>query len=192
MCTSRFWSRVPILLSMCVLSWTLPSAVNLVRGEGFTVSENQGSETNRPGLRGQIQKHNEERPSVRTNMPYGISTVNLIDASRVGEVFDTSNPTLNAYTNPNTSGVTFRTSWADVEPEEGKFDFRKIDTVLANAEKNGKWVRLILVPGFGTPSWAMQGVQSGMFSIQYGPGTGTVKRLPMPWDTCTSTVGSHS
>jgi hypothetical protein len=131
----------------------------------------------------QVKTGNQQRVLVRTNMPYGISTVNLIDASRVGKLFDTSNPTLNAYTNPNTSGVTFRTSWADVEPDEGKFDFSKIDTVLANAEKNGKWVRLILVPGFGTPGWAMQGVQSGMFSIQYGPGTGTVKRLPMPWDS---------
>jgi hypothetical protein len=118
-----------------------------------------------------------------TNVPYGISTVNLINAARVGKPFDTSNPTLNAYTNPNTSGVTFRTSWADVEPEDGKYDFSKIDTVLTNAEKNGKWVRLILLPGFGTPSWAMHGVQSGMFGIQYGPGTGTVERLPMPWDS---------
>jgi len=115
-------------------------------------------------------------------MPSGISAVNLIDAARVGKLFDTSNPTLNAYANPNTSGLTFRTSWADVEPEEGKFDFSKIDTILANAEKNGKWVRLILVPGFGTPGWALQGVQSGMFSIQYGPGAGKAKTLPIPWD----------
>jgi len=146
-------------------------------------TEMQRSQANTPSLRRQINQNKQQRGSVNTNMPFGISTVNLIDASRVGKLFDTSNPTLNAYTNPNTSGVTFRTSWADVEPEKGKFDFSKIDTVLANAEKNGKWVRLILVPGFGTPSWAMQGVQSGMFSIQYGPGAGTVKSLPMPWDS---------
>jgi hypothetical protein len=141
------------------------------------------SQANIPGLSRQINQNSQQRGSVSTNMPSGISTVNLIDASRVGKLFDTSNPTLNAFTNPNTSGVTFRTSWADVEPEEGKFDFSKVDTVLANAEKNGKWVRLILLPGFGTPDWAMQGVQSGMFTIQYGPGAGTAKRLPMPWDS---------
>jgi hypothetical protein len=33
-----------------------------------------------------------------------------------------------------------------------RFDFSKIDTVFANAEKNGKWVELILIPGFGTPA----------------------------------------
>jgi beta-galactosidase GanA len=81
--------------------------------------------------------------------------VNGIDAHRVGQLFDTSNPVLNAYSNPNTSGVTFRTSWADVESADGKFDFSTIDTVFANAEKNGKWVELILIPGFGTPGWAL-------------------------------------
>ena len=120
--------------------------------------------------------------SAHTTVPSGISAVNSIDLHRVGQLFDTSNPTLNAYTNPNTSGVTFRTSWADVEPEEGKFNFSKIDTVFANAEKNGKWVELILIPGFGTPGWAMEGAQSGTFTIGYGPGSGTSLPLPAPWD----------
>jgi Beta-galactosidase len=167
---------------MCVLSWTLPDAVNLARGGGLTVSQNRDSETNRPGLRRQINQHNEEQPSVRTNMPYGISAVNSIDANRAGQLFDASNPALNAYTNPNTSGVTFRTSWADVEPQDGKFNFSQIDTVFANAEKNGKWVELILIPGFGTPGWALRGVQSGTFAIPYGPGAGTLLALPVPWD----------
>jgi hypothetical protein len=115
-------------------------------------------------------QQNQQRARATTNLPYGISVVNKIDAHRVGQLFDTGNPTLNAYSNPNTSGITFRTSWADVESEDGKFDFSKIDIVFANAEKNGKWVELILIPGFGTPSWAMQGVQNGMFTIPYGPG----------------------
>jgi hypothetical protein len=119
---------------------------------------------------------------VRINIPYGLSTANPIDAHRTGKLFDTSNPTLNAYTNPNMSGVTFRTSWADVEPEDGKFDFSKIDTVFDSAEKYGKWVELILIPGFGTPGWAMQGVQSGTFTVSYGPGNGTRLPLPVPWD----------
>ncbi len=43
-------------------------------------------------------------------------------------------------------------------------------------------MKLILIPGFGTPSWAMQGVQSGMFAIGYGPGSGKLLPLPVPWD----------
>ena len=152
---SRLWPTVLILLNMCLFSWAFVSAP---------------------------AQQNQQRARATTNLPFGISVVNGIDAHRVGQLYDTSNPTLNAYSNPNTSGVTFRTSWADVESEEGKFDFSKIDTVFANAEKNGKWVELILIPGFGTPGWAMQGVQSGMFTIPYGPGSGMLLPLPVPWD----------
>jgi hypothetical protein len=175
---------------MCLLSWTFlsahaqhkaemhkegneersysePGAGHRVAGEESRSSENQDSEANRPGFKKHIKQHNHQRASVKTDMPYGISVVNHMDTHRVGQLFDTSNPTLNAYTNPNTSGVTFRTSWADVEPEDGKFDFSKIDTVFANAEKNGKWVKLILIPGFGTLAGQCKGCraeysQSGM------------------------------
>ena len=39
-----------------------------------------------------------------------------------------------------------------------------------------------MIPGFGTPGWAMKGVQSGTFAIPYGPGNGTSLPLPVPWD----------
>jgi hypothetical protein len=199
---SWLWSTVPVLLSIGLWSSTFPSAgarhnaaigdeENNDRsfspragygaaGEESRSSENQDRKA--PGARRDRQQRNQQRALVRTNAPSGISVVNHVDTQRAGKLFDTSNPTLNAYANPNTSGVTFRTSWADVEPEDGKFDFSKIDVVFANAEKNGKWVELILIPGFGTPSWAMHGVQSGMFAIQYGRGNGTLLPLPVPWD----------
>jgi len=201
---SRLLSTVPVLLSTCLLSWTFlsahaqrkadmrgqdkepsysePGAGDRAAGEQSRSSENQDSQAKRPGVRGNRKQRNEEQGSARTNMPYGISVVNRMGTYKGGLLFDTSNPTLNAYTNPNTSGVTFGTQWAAVEPEEGKFDFSKIDTVFTNAEKNGKWVDLILIPGFATPGWAMQGVQSGTFAIQYGARVGTVLPLPVPWD----------
>jgi len=121
-------------------------------------------------------------PLALPNLPTGLSTVSTSDELRIGQLFDTTDPLLNAYANPNTSGVTFRTSWADIEPGDGSFDFSKLDTVFAGAEKGGKWVELILIPGFGTPAWAMQGVQGGLFAIPYGPGNGKVLPLPVPWD----------
>jgi hypothetical protein len=166
---------------MVILSAALAMAVALparTQPQGPTVSPRNDAPL-KPNSRQPVQPSKRQLPP---NMPHGISVINLMDAQRVGKPFDTSNPTLNAYTNPNTSGVTFRTSWADVEPEEGKFDFSKIDTVFANAESNGKWVELILIPGFGTPGWAMQGVQSGVFAIAYGAGTGKLLPMPVPWD----------
>jgi len=93
-------------------------------------------------------QQNQQRARATTNLPYGISVVNKIDAHRVGQLFDTGNPTLNAYSNPNTSGITFRTSWADVESEDGKFDFSKIDIVFANAEKKWQVGRAYFDTGF--------------------------------------------
>jgi hypothetical protein len=43
-------------------------------------------------------------------------------------------------------------------------------------------VQLLIFPGFFSPPWALEGAASEQFPIQYGPGKGTVERLPMPWD----------
>jgi hypothetical protein len=102
---------------------------------------------------------------------------NFEPSTRVGSLFDER-----TVTNPNVAGLTFRTSWADVEPAEGDFVWTKLDTVFGNAEKNSKWVELVLIPGFGTPAWAVQDVQTATFGVKYGPGKGEDLLLPLPWD----------
>jgi Beta-galactosidase len=110
--------------------------------------------------------------------PRGLTAVNNFEPStRVGSLFDDR-----TYTNPNLAGLTFRTSWADVEPAQGNFVWTKLDTVFDNAEKNSKWVELVLIPGFGTPAWALPGVSTATFSVVYGPGKGDNLLLPLPWD----------
>ncbi len=103
----------------------------------------------------------------------GITAVNNLEPSQPrGSFFDGILFDNRIYTNPNIAGLTFRTSWADIEPTQGDFVWTKLDTVFDNAEKNNKWVELVLIPGFGTPAWALQGVQTSTFSIIYGPGKG--------------------
>jgi hypothetical protein len=110
--------------------------------------------------------------------PRGLTVVNNFEPStRVGGLFDER-----TYANPNVAGLTFRTSWADIEPTEGDFVWNKLNTVFDNAEKNGKWVELVLIPGFGTPAWALQGVETATFNVKYGPGKGDDLPLPLPWD----------
>lgn len=118
-------------------------------------------------------------PPARTyTQPRGITAVNNFEPStRVGSLFDDQ-----TYTNPNLAGLTFRTSWADIEPSQGNFAWTKLDTVFDKAERNGKWVELVLIPGFGTPAWALQSVQSATFGVKYGPGKGEQLSLPLPWD----------
>lgn len=119
----------------------------------------------------------------QANQPRGITAVNNLEPSTPkasffdGKLFDDR-----TYTNPNVAGLTFRTSWADLEPTQDEFVWTKLDTVFDNAEKNSKWVELVLIPGFGTPTWALQGVQTSTFSVNYGPGKGENLVMPLPWD----------
>ena len=50
--------------------------------------------------------------------PRGLTAVNNFEPStRVGGLFDDR-----TYANPNVAGLTFRTSWADIEPAEGDIE----------------------------------------------------------------------
>jgi hypothetical protein len=89
---------------------------------------------------------------------------------------------LRALNNPFISGVALQMRWRDIEPVQGKPDWSKLDQLFAAAESSKKWVQLLIFPGFFAPPWALEGAKTEMFAIQYGPGKGTVERLPMPWD----------
>jgi hypothetical protein len=89
---------------------------------------------------------------------------------------------LRALTNASVSSVAFQIRWRDIEPVEGKPDWSRLDQLFAAAETSGKWVQLLVFPGFFSPTWAMEGAQTEFFPLQYGPGKGTAALLPMPWD----------
>jgi hypothetical protein len=88
-----------------------------------------------------------------------------------------------AVNNPSMSGVALQIHWSDLEPTEGKPDWSKLDELFDAAKSSKKWVQLLIFPGFFTPAWALKGVVTEPFPIQYGPGKGTVEALPIPWDT---------
>ncbi|MGB7622402.1 MAG: hypothetical protein WBN92_08645 [Terriglobia bacterium] len=89
---------------------------------------------------------------------------------------------LRALDNPFISGVALQIRWRDIEPVQGQPDWSKLDQLFAAAESSKKWVQLLIFPGFFAPAWAKEGAQTDLFPIQYGPGKGTVEKLPMPWD----------
>ncbi len=89
---------------------------------------------------------------------------------------------LRALANPFMSGVALQIHWSDIEPAPGKPDWSKLDQLFAAADSSRKWVQLLIFPGFFSPAWALEGVETEQFAIQYGPGNGTVMSLPMPWD----------
>jgi len=89
---------------------------------------------------------------------------------------------LEALNNPYVSGVAVQINWRDIEPVEGKPDWSKLDALFDTATSSMKWVQLDIVPGFFSPTWALEGVKTDVFNIPYGPGGGSMGTLPMPWD----------
>ena len=89
---------------------------------------------------------------------------------------------LRALKNPCISGVALQIHWSEIEPLQGSPDWSKLDELFAAAESSKKWLHLEIFPGFFAPAWALEGVKTEQFPIQYGPGKGTVLRLPMPWN----------
>jgi hypothetical protein len=89
---------------------------------------------------------------------------------------------LQVLNNPFMNGVAVQINWRDIEPDQGKPDWTQLDALFAAAEAAKKWVHLIMFPGFFSPAWALEGAQTDLFKIQYGPGKGTDAKLPMPWD----------
>jgi hypothetical protein len=80
------------------------------------------------------------------------------------------------------SGVDLQIDWRDIEPVQGKPDWSKLDALFAAAISSKKWVKLDIFPGFFSPEWALEGAKTDFFNIPYGPGSGAVAKLPMPWD----------
>jgi hypothetical protein len=86
------------------------------------------------------------------------------------------------YANPAVDGIMIRTFWSSVEPASDQFDWSFIDSQVQAASASGKKVILAVLPGAFTPSWALQGVQSAQFRVDYGFIQGTTVTLPLPWD----------
>lgn len=154
---TRLRCAVRVLLGICLLSWTLLPA---------RAQSNQGLERGEPLRCG----------STGDAIPRGL-VVLLPSGERNYRSLN-----LQALNNPSMSGVAVQINWRDIEPVRGEPDWSQLDALFAAAESSKKWVHLIMFPGFFSPAWALEGVQTDQFKIQYGPGKGTVARLPMPWD----------
>ncbi len=53
--------------------------------------------------------------------------------------------------NPYITGVVLRMYWRDLNPQKDSYDWSYIDTNIQKAQMNGKYVRLMIAPGFYSP-----------------------------------------
>jgi hypothetical protein len=86
------------------------------------------------------------------------------------------------FDNAHVAGVALQIHWNEIELTEGTPDWSRLDAFVSEAAGAGKWVQISVYAGFFTPAWALQGVKTDRFAIQYGPEVGMVEPLPMPWD----------
>jgi len=145
------------LMLSCVL--TIPTAVPSTISPTFTV----------PAL----------TPTFLTIVPSGLKTTRGIFIVTDHNVAIQSA----TYTNPAVDGVVVRTFWSNVQPAPDQFDWSFIDSQIQAASANGKKVILVVLPGAFTPPWALQGVQTAQFVVDYGFMQGQEVTLPLPWDT---------
>lgn len=87
---------------------------------------------------------------------------------------------------PFVAGFCVRTTWEDVEPKDGEFDWSYIDEQLALGQRDGKKVILRVMAGVYTPDWVYsKGAQD--LAIPSNPRTEDKPiprpaRTPIPWD----------
>jgi hypothetical protein len=87
--------------------------------------------------------------------------------------------------NRNVDGVALKYRWRDVEPSEGTYNWRQIDSAIAEARAHGKKVSLAVAAGLGTPPWVYaDGAVPFVFrwTKQWGPPLCSEQRIPVPWD----------
>ena len=161
MCISRLRCAVRVLLGLFLLSWTLVSA--------------------RAQRKGPVDQGPTRRETVRCASSDDTTPSGLVAVIASQAKWDRSR-NLQALKNSFISGVAVQINWRDIEPVEGKPDWSRLDGLLADAESSNKWVKLAIFPGFFSPAWALEGTKTDQFPILYGPGSGTVAKLPMPWD----------
>ena len=157
--TLRYHCAVRTLLGICLLSWPLLPA---------------GAQP-KPLVDRDLKPREIVRcASTEATIPSGLAVV--LPSGRYQSL------NLQTLNNDFISGVAVQINWRDIEPVQGTPDWPELDELFAAAESANKWVQLDIFPGFFSPAWALEGAKTDMFAIMYGPGHGTITRLPMPWD----------
>jgi hypothetical protein len=167
------WASIPVLLGVSLVSsMSLPMVAqqpNLAQRAGLRMAGGKTASADEATRRESLLASTDD------SAPGGLVVV-IVDKPKQNRL------DLRALDNTSISGVALQIHWGDIEPVDGKPDWSKLDQLFAAAESSRKWVQLLIFPGFFSPAWALEGVKTEQFPIQYGPGARTVMSLPMPWD----------
>ena len=97
--------------------------------------------------------------------------------------------------NPNISGVALQIQWSDIEPNQpanpdmptaSELTLGRLKLLFKDANEAGKWVQLLIAPGFWSPQWVLNSSITAPFEPQYdNPKDDSLGLLPLPvpWDS---------
>jgi hypothetical protein len=83
------------------------------------------------------------------------------------------------------SGIYIEIPWKAIEPEEGRFDFGRLDKIVDLVRKNNKFYKLNLLAGQVTPSFVFQNGAQAINTSIVNPtryNYGQKIQIPVPWD----------
>jgi acid phosphatase len=92
-------------------------------------------------------------------------------------------------TNTNIDGVSIRVrGWSTVEPTEGKFDWSKVDSMIAQVSTPNptKKITIAIPAGYTTPQWvydAGAASYSWVWDRTWGAPICSIAKMPLPWDS---------
>ena len=84
--------------------------------------------------------------------------------------------------NPDVTGITVRQDWADLEPNEGEFNFEYLDSEVGRAAAAGKQVLLRIGTQAGKPAWVTNAVQEAGGTFFTFDDNGVTTTIPVFWD----------
>lgn len=89
-------------------------------------------------------------------------------------------------TNRYVDGIVLQYSWAVIEPRDAVFNWKPVDSQIAQAEASGKKIALSVTAGYQSPSWlyaeGAEGFQFVWDKPSWGPPPCSVQTIPVPWD----------
>ena len=86
---------------------------------------------------------------------------------------------------PGYKGLTIRTTWKEIEPQEGKLNWEGVDALVALTREKGMPVTFELFSGWYSPDWVYSRGVKAYETVDPNPNRSTYgdpRRSPIPWD----------
>jgi len=90
-------------------------------------------------------------------------------------------PAEEIWKNPCIDGVRISMHWKQLNREKDEYNWNKLDRMFAKADTFGKRIHLVVIPGFESPKWVLDEVDTMSFRRNFPGDPKKTEPLPIPW-----------